>query len=183
MWYNGSSKIVVEAALECPSTDSKKVTLTMDDTVPHRDLIDNPYTIYALLDPRNDSIRYVGMSINPELRLRAHLTDREATPQKRAWLDELIMLNTMPAILLLETNILDKREGREREKFWIQELLEAGEELLNSPPIGGRLRCRHHVEEILRFYQDFGEFPDGVSPSMRRYYKREYPKYFRRKRR
>src|SRR6266568_4337485 len=185
MWYNGSTNnVVLGSAVNTPS----RIHLIGDvpmNTVPHHDLNFNFYTVYALLDPRDDSIKYVGLTINPERRLARHISSRtSATPEKRTWHEELIALNITPILLPLETGMFCEMEARERESFWIKELLEAGSELFNSPSTnGGRLRSNAHVEELLRFYQDVGKFPDGVSPQMQRYYKREYPKFFRRRKR
>lgn len=153
------------------------------DTLPPHDLDDNPYTIYALIDPRTADIKYVGMSTDPERRLREHFRDREA-PCKYAWLDELRMLDLSPAILPLELGMPSEQEAREQEKFWIKVISEAGEELFNLPSTvnRGRKQGVDRTKRILSFYQDFGVFPDDVSPKMQRYYKREYPKVFRRRR-
>jgi hypothetical protein len=43
----------------------------------------------------------------------------------------------------------------------------------------GRQRTNEQVVELLTFAQTRGTFPHGISDQMQRYYKREYPEYFR----
>jgi hypothetical protein len=43
----------------------------------------------------------------------------------------------------------------------------------------GRQRTNEQVVELLTFAQTRGVFPNGVSDQMQRYYRREYPEYFR----
>jgi hypothetical protein len=43
----------------------------------------------------------------------------------------------------------------------------------------GRQRTNEQVVELLTFAQTRGAFPNGVSDQMQRYYRREYPEYFR----
>jgi len=43
----------------------------------------------------------------------------------------------------------------------------------------GRQRTEAQVEELLTYVQARGSWPHGISDQMQRYYKREYPEYFR----
>lgn len=77
--------------------------------------------IYALKDPRDDKIRYVGCTWNPTRRLADHVRSahRNGTP-KEAWLSELGSLGLGPALVILESvedSFAPQAEGR-----WIAQL-------------------------------------------------------------
>lgn len=62
--------------------------------------------IYALVDPRNNDIRYIGKSLNYDLRPKLHWKSgsmkREKNPFKRKWLQDLINLNLEPKIYFVD---------------------------------------------------------------------------------
>ncbi len=88
--------------------------------------------VYALADPRTDSIYYVGHSSNPERRLRDHLKGGEhgTNPDKSAWIAELRDAEMIPRLVILE-DVGDSQTVREREARWILEHLRRGEPLTN----------------------------------------------------
>lgn len=88
------------------------------------------YTIYALIDPRDNSIRYIGITNNPDQRLDEHLSGRGNNPPKREWVYELRRLGLAPIMQPLETG-LTLPVALERESFLIQHYLNAGYALLN----------------------------------------------------
>jgi len=91
--------------------------------------------IYALLDPRDDTVRYVGCAIDVEKRYQEHLRDRGNTPKCR-WLAELKHYDLYPRLEILE--IVNGFYGAfGREDYWINEMLAAGAPLTNSIPIQG----------------------------------------------
>lgn len=61
-----------------------------------------PWNVYALKDPRNGEIRYIGATINPAKRLNAHLRHCRLSSLQR-WLLELGDLNQTPVFEVLET--------------------------------------------------------------------------------
>ena len=88
------------------------------------------YTIYALIDPRDSSIRYIGITDNPDQRLKEHLRGRGGNPPKRNWVYELHQLGLVPIMQPLETG-LSLPAALERESFLIQHYLNSGNALVN----------------------------------------------------
>ena len=78
--------------------------------------------IYALVDPRDDAIRYVGKSYRPERRLREHIKEaRDGNKTHRCnWLRELGREGVKPEMVLIEACTIDT--WADREGFWIGEI-------------------------------------------------------------
>jgi hypothetical protein len=74
--------------------------------------------IYALTDPRNGEIRYIGKANNPSARILQHLEDKGTNYKKEEWIDELLANGMLPEIITLETTDLD--HWKEREIYWIE---------------------------------------------------------------
>lgn len=89
--------------------------------------------VYVLIDPRDGTPRYVGVSKDPRSRLAQHMNEVEN--EKRAWLAELKRMGLSPELEVLETVV--EREGdvdavaEERERYWISSLLRSGAPLAN----------------------------------------------------
>ena len=73
--------------------------------------------IYALIDPRDRSIRYIGQTDDIERRYLEH-TDRTENTTKGAWIADLRRLGTKPVIALLE-QVENDQDINYREKWWI----------------------------------------------------------------
>lgn len=86
--------------------------------------------IYALVDPRNDDIRYVGKTIFPERRLTCHINEKRSNRSKISWITELRQEQLSPEMRILET--CDETNWEDREKFWIKHGHESGWKLLNK---------------------------------------------------
>jgi len=97
----------------------------------------NMFVIYALLDPRDTSCRYVGMTNDLTERYIAHLRMGEVNRQKNRWVLELKSLGLVPLCRTLET-VETERQARERERAWIEGFMEIDEPLYNSERIGKR---------------------------------------------
>lgn len=92
--------------------------------------------IYGLIDPRSESIRYVGKSANPAHRLSVHLDYKNSrTSMKSKWIHDLAMLGMQPSLVILED--VESGESDSAEKKWITYYLEQGSDLVNSNK-GGR---------------------------------------------
>lgn len=103
-------------------------------------LTDKP-TIYCLIDPRTNKIRYVGKADDPDDRLKHHLRERETT-HKAKWIVSLKKRGLQPRLAILE----EVRPGawKEREQFWIAYLREQGCDLTNLTKGGdGTIGFRH----------------------------------------
>jgi DNA-binding XRE family transcriptional regulator len=91
--------------------------------------------VYALLDPRDDTVRCVGCAIDVEKRFQEHLRDIGDTPKCR-WLAELKHNGLYPRLEILET-VHGFYGAFGREDYWIHEMLAAGAPLTNSIPMLG----------------------------------------------
>jgi hypothetical protein len=59
--------------------------------------------IYALLDPRDNEVRYIGKTINPKKRLQEHLSDSKREYNYRSmWIKSLLKENLKPLIKFLK---------------------------------------------------------------------------------
>jgi hypothetical protein len=87
--------------------------------------------IYALCDPINKDIRYIGKSTDPQKRLRTHI-DRSKSPKthKECWITHLTNLGLKPEIVILEI-IPAFTDWEICEKQWIIKAKEEGWELTN----------------------------------------------------
>ena len=88
------------------------------------------YTVYALIDPRDNNIRYIGITDNPERRLDEHLSGRGGNTPKRTWINELRELGLTPRMQPLERGLC-LSTALEREHFLVQHYLNAGKELVD----------------------------------------------------
>lgn len=94
------------------------------------------YHIYLLRDPRDESVRYVGRTLNPKRRYNAHLNDKCDGSYVRArwgWVSELRSISLRPTMEIVET-LFAPIEGAlvsERECRWIFHLFKQGANLTN----------------------------------------------------
>ena len=93
---------------------------------------ENLVSIYALIDPRDNSVRYVGKTtMTLAGRLSAHVSDCHKRNNHRSnWIKLLLRLGVRPVIELIEEVPADVWEDRER--YWIAHFIESGSALTNS---------------------------------------------------
>lgn len=100
----------------------------------------SPRWIYALVDPRDSRVRYIGCSVDPEKRLRDHmatvtglvasmLSRHDSPTPVYTWLFHLVQNGELPLLVFIEQCAADV--WRERESYWIVKLDEAGADLTN----------------------------------------------------
>jgi DNA-binding XRE family transcriptional regulator len=89
--------------------------------------------IYALVDPRDDRVRYVGATGRLAARRGQHLGDARLgrARAKDRWLRGLLEIGSSPEVRVLER--VPKGSAREAERRWIEHFRLAGAELTNSP--------------------------------------------------
>lgn len=88
------------------------------------------YAIYRLKDPRDDSIFYIGQTIDVYKRLIQHINCEEDNYLKNRRIYELKALNLMVIMEVIE--LVDTREeALARENYWIAFYLDAGYPLTN----------------------------------------------------
>jgi hypothetical protein len=92
--------------------------------------------IYALIDPRDDQVRYVGKADNVKERFMSHLRESKtnAKSHKCAWIRTLIAEGLKPVVKTLEEVNID--EWQKAEIYYIQEFRKMGVNLTNHT-IGG----------------------------------------------
>lgn len=73
--------------------------------------------IYVLIDPRNNQVRYVGKTDNPERRLAAHLIEKYKS-HKTNWIQGLIANGLKPILTIIE-EIPEGQSWEDRECYWI----------------------------------------------------------------
>lgn len=76
------------------------------------------YVIYALIDPRDNSVRSVGVTEDVSARFQQHMNCAAANYAKNAWLHELRAANKMVIMDTLE-EVEDREHALEREGYWI----------------------------------------------------------------
>src|SRR5579859_3798358 len=86
--------------------------------------------IYALGDPRDGSIFYVGQTVNPSDRYKQHLSQIEGTAAKIRRTMDIMQSGLRPCFVRLETVPFPERLTRERE--YIQWFLKCGHRLTNE---------------------------------------------------
>lgn len=89
------------------------------------------YFIYILIDPRDDSVRYVGMTNDVYARFSQHLRCDSSNITKNVWVTELKSLNMMVIMRTIEI-VETVEEARKREIYWMQHYASAGAYLLNT---------------------------------------------------
>jgi len=92
------------------------------------------YQIYALIDPRNDAVRYVGISIDADERFISHLHDPNTNLPKTCWIRELRQEGLSPIMQILETIEAGADAlslAYQSELNWINEMQRQGYSLLN----------------------------------------------------
>jgi hypothetical protein len=99
-------------------------------------------TIYALIDPRTDGVRYVGKSVNVVQRYRIHCVAR-GNRHSAVWIRSLRNVGLRPVLTILE--VATEEMWEERERYWIAFYREQGCDLTNLT--------------------DGGEGMHGISPS------------------
>jgi hypothetical protein len=94
----------------------------------------NGYFIYALIDPRDHVVRYIGITRNIYKRLTEHMDDPWGNEGKKEWITERKQLGLSAEIEIfevIEAGPDARKVATEREEYWIQEYLRSGAPLLN----------------------------------------------------
>lgn len=99
--------------------------------------------IYALIDPRNDKVMYIGKSIDIDRRIKGHLSQKSLESNIRFfWIEELKREGLTPRVKVIkecEINELDRYETE-----IIKQYKSLGQAELNITP-GGQSRCTNIV--------------------------------------
>lgn len=76
-----------------------------------------PVAIYVLIDPRDNTVRYVGKTLNPRARLKQHTFGR-GNAERDSWVSELRSAGFAPRMEILEKVPISGWEAAERK--WIE---------------------------------------------------------------
>lgn len=89
-------------------------------------------TIYGLRDPRSMELRYVGMTVKPERRVKEHVRDSARRPNchRSKWIASLVREGLRPELIELETVPHGERETAEI--FWVGYMKALGARLTNA---------------------------------------------------
>lgn len=107
------------------------------------------YCIYAIIDPRNDGIFYIGQTSNFAARKAQHM---EGTDQLSGYVVQQMKLNGYVPLFTALERTKTKAEALAGEIFWIEMFRVRGAELLNSQAVGGfvgRARKRNELSSGL----------------------------------
>ncbi len=91
----------------------------------------NQYAVYALIDPTDQLIYYVGQTRKPSVRFAQHLTMRHHKGNKAAWLRRLGQQGQQPHMQILEF-VEGQEAALAKEQEWIRHFIEKGMPLLNG---------------------------------------------------
>jgi hypothetical protein len=89
-------------------------------------------SIYALVDPRTDEIRYVGQTLDVGQRMKAHRRDKDGS-ERAAWVSELLAEGLAPEVLVLTE--VPAVEADYTEQWFITGLRLEGARLLNRQKV------------------------------------------------
>lgn len=108
-----------------------------------------PVFIYGLVDPKTNELRYVGKSVNPLVRLRKHISERNVhDTYKDRWLRKLYDLNIKPELIIIDE--VKHNQWQFWERFYINYFKSIGCSLTNTT-IGGdeppSTKGRKHTDE------------------------------------
>lgn len=124
------------------------------------------FYIYLLIDPRNNAVRYVGITERPTLRLKQHIARRFIDNcHKNVWINSLILEGVTPKMELISGK-LSQQEAMFGEIILIKNLRKNGVDLTNTT-FGGdlvmkgrkhsvatkELMSRRHSGESNHFYK------------------------------
>ena len=93
------------------------------------------YSIYQLVDPRDNSPRYVGYTSQANIRMEQHLAGDNSNLLKRAWIAELRQLGLSPIMEEIEAVEGTATDAVNCESRWIHRLFSEGKPLTNSVPL------------------------------------------------
>jgi predicted GIY-YIG superfamily endonuclease len=103
-----------------------------NDALPESDQAAEPMvSIYVLIDPRDDRVKYVGQTRDPKSRMWNHISNRARLP----FVQELYTEGLRPRLTVVQQCALEIAD--EREAWWIQHYRTLGEPLVNRTN-GGR---------------------------------------------
>lgn len=87
------------------------------------------WKVYVLIDPRDNTVRYVGITRDVQARRKNHLSSQAANWHMAEWKIELHKLRLVPLMAVIDS--APPERIRAREQHWIRYYRHAGYRLLN----------------------------------------------------
>lgn len=97
--------------------------------------------VYALVDPRDHAVRYIGVTNSVLGRFKEHMRMYGGNERKNAWIRDVLDASMLPLMYTLEV-LEEESDWRDREIAWIRTYKEQGADLLNDEVIHVRLELR-----------------------------------------
>jgi group I intron endonuclease len=106
--------------------------------------------IYALLDPKTNECKYVGVTENPKRRSQGHYSyANKGTDAKSLWVRQLKDISLRPGFIILEETPAE--EKFDAEHWWVSYLKTLGAKLLNETLGGlGSIGFKHSAGTIAK---------------------------------
>jgi len=143
----------------------------------------NPYYIYALIDPRDQEVRYIGITTSLYTRFKQHMHCDGTNVSKDAWIQDVLASGHLIIMQTLE-QVGTLKEALHHEKQLIWNYLSDGSRLLNiivrkqfvhkQGPHYGRKYNYAKVREIILHRYVHGTWFTGLSVDMRKHYEFNY---------
>jgi len=96
-----------------------------------------PAYVYALIDPSNGEIFYIGCTVNPATRLSLHISNSKTYQisynRKERRIREILAKGLKPELKILEETTV--KDQRDREHYWLQKYIADGGDITNSVPV------------------------------------------------
>lgn len=97
--------------------------------------------LYVLKDPRDNIVKYVGITKDPRKRFKSHICDLRAVNRKNNWIKRLKWLNLLPIMEVIADN-LSLEEAERQETLLIKSI----DGLFNSA-VGGKVNKGYKLSE------------------------------------
>lgn len=88
--------------------------------------------IYILICPIENKVKYIGRTIKPEIRLKAHLTCSDGSPEKRNWIKKLKRKKLKPIMEIVDSTFGLDMDAENLESEIIEEYNNLGHVLINA---------------------------------------------------
>lgn len=124
-----------------------------------------PVFIYGLCHPITGELRYVGVSLNPQIRYNLHMSkSKNKTTHCASWIRSLKALGIKPDLFIIEES--DEQNSAELERFWIGYLRFVGCRLTNMLDGGDHAGGHTKTPEVRKKMSEAAK-KRGISPETR----------------
>jgi len=118
------------------------------------------YQIYHLIDPRNNAVRYIGLSRDVQKRYKQHVSPSRARP----WIQELLEQGLKPVLGIIESDIPNLEAAEARERYWITHHEVQGHALENL--VKNEVSHRERAEEEALYQRLYTTYAYNLPPAL-----------------